>query len=161
MENVVKIGEFKVTQTPDVLVTRALGSCVAVCIYSQKHKLGGLCHIVLPDSSMSNNKSYNPAKFADTGIKAVIDEIKGKMNTNKSIDDLEAKVIGGASMFSSLAENLNIGAKNSQAAEAILSNLNIPIVAKDTGEDYGRNVKFFLDTGVVEVTSFRKDPLIL
>lgn len=153
MEMVVKISDLKVASDPAVLVTRALGSCVAVCLYEKQKKIGGLCHFILPDSSISRDASYNPAKFADTGIQSMIDEIV-KQNGNKA--RLEAKIIGGAKMFAALGDTLNIGDKNVKAAERILGDLKIPIIARDTGEDFGRNVKMYLESGKVEVSSFRK-----
>lgn len=158
MEIVVKIGDFKVASHPDILVTRALGSCVAVCLYQKGKKMGGLCHIILPDSSIVRTDDYNPAKFADTGIRTMIEAM---IRIGGQKEQFEAKVIGGASMFTNFSESLNIGAKNTNAAISILNQLNIPIVAKDTGEDFGRNVVFKLDTGAIEVSSFKRDMLMI
>ncbi len=154
VENLVKISELKIAQGPETLSTRALGSCVAVCLYDKQRKIGGLCHFILPDSTISREKAHNPAKFADTGIKTMIEELSNKYNIRKAT--LTAKLVGGAKMFSALGDTLNIGEKNVKAAEKVLTELKIPILSRDTGEDFGRNVKLILETGVVEVSSFRK-----
>ena len=153
METIVKISEYKIGNHPVILSTRALGSCVAVCLFDTQKNLGGLCHFILPDSSISREKNYNPAKFADTGIRSLLDDML-KKNGRKSA--MIAKLVGGARMFAALGDSLNIGEKNVRAAEKVLGELKIPIIATDTGEDFGRNVKMFLDSGKVEVSSFRK-----
>ena len=40
-------------------------------------------------------------------------------------------------------------------AKAELGRLGIPIVAEDTGSDYGRSVEFLTSTGTLLVRSFR------
>ncbi len=52
---------------------RCLGSCVGVILHDRVARLGGLAHIVLPDSRGSTD---HPGKFADTAIPAMIGEIE-------------------------------------------------------------------------------------
>ena len=57
---VVGIGEFAVSNEPDdVIVTHALGSCIAVCLLDPVARVGGLLHFLLPDSRI------NPGARAD------------------------------------------------------------------------------------------------
>ncbi|OQY29935.1 MAG: hypothetical protein B6244_01360 [Candidatus Cloacimonetes bacterium 4572_55] len=154
MKKIVKISELRIDCDPQILITRALGSCVAVCLYERHKKIGGLCHFILPNSSISREKKFSPGKFADTGIKMMVEEIVNRRGGRKSL--IEAKIVGGAKMFSTLGDSLNIGDKNVKAAEKILKELRISILARDVGEDFGRNVSMYLDSGTVEVTSFRK-----
>src|SRR5690606_5547237 len=67
---VVGIGEFAIAHGgTDVLVTHALGSCVAVCIYDPEADVAGMLHVLLPDSRISPQRaSEQPAAFADTGV---------------------------------------------------------------------------------------------
>lgn len=67
---VVGIGEFAVSNDKDsVILTHALGSCVAVCIWDPHVKVAGLIHVLLPDSRINADRaSVQPAAFADTGI---------------------------------------------------------------------------------------------
>ncbi len=153
MDIIIKISEYKIATGPTTLITRALGSCVAVCLYERQKKLGGLCHFILPDSSISHDRVFRPAKFADTGIKSMLN---GILKSGGKQSAIVAKIVGGAKMFAALGDSLNIGDKNIKAAEKILAELKIPIIARDTGADYGRNVKMMLDSGIVEVTSFQK-----
>jgi len=44
------MGEGVVTREPHIISSSGLGSCVVVTIYDTKHKIGGLAHIMLPES---------------------------------------------------------------------------------------------------------------
>ena len=76
---------------------------------------------------------------------------------------IAAVVVGGASMFGNLmgTAGMNIGERNVQAVRRALEMAGIPVVADDTGSDYGRSVFFFLDDGRVEVRSLRKGSRVL
>jgi chemotaxis protein CheD len=67
---VVGISDFQCSNKPeDILVTYALGSCIAVVVYDPVAVVGGLLHFMLPDSTLDQNKAAeSPAMFADTGI---------------------------------------------------------------------------------------------
>lgn len=142
----VGISDYKVTKAPNTLITLGLGSCVGIAIYDRETKIGGLSHIMLPDSkSFSNNIKVE--KFADLAIPAMVDEILNK-SKNKN---LVAKIAGGASMFNFSDSNLNIGKRNVEAVENILKELKIPILAKDTGGNTGRTMIVSLDSFDVDI----------
>src|SRR6266496_2326919 len=51
------------------LVTYSLGSCLGVTAYDLERKIGGLLHLMLPDSSIDAVKAATlPLMFVDTGI---------------------------------------------------------------------------------------------
>ena len=70
---IIKVGmaDLKVAKAPDILTTLGLGSCVGIALYDNVAKIGGLAHIMLPDSTQIKNNS-NVAKFADTAIEQLI-----------------------------------------------------------------------------------------
>ncbi len=76
MSQVIKVGmaDLKVTGPPEVLSTLGLGSCIGICLYDPVTKVSGLAHIMLPNSQTIRNNS-NRAKFADTAIDDMIDEM--------------------------------------------------------------------------------------
>ncbi len=141
MGEIIKVGmaDLKVCREPDSLTTLGLGSCVGVALYDPVTKICGLAHVMLPNSKEIRNNS-NIAKFADTGIDETIRLMNALGAPTKRI---VAKIAGGAQMFSfgsNSSDNLNIGAKNVEAVKAKLSELSIPILAEDTGLNYGRTV---------------------
>ena len=58
---VVNIADMRISNNPeDVLVTYSLGSCVAIVLYDPYKKIGGMIHVMLPDSSIDKNPELNP-----------------------------------------------------------------------------------------------------
>ena len=145
----VAIGQWAVATAPAKIRT-LLGSCVAVILHDRVARLGGLAHIVLPDSRGATN---HPGKFADTAIPAMIDEIERKYQV-KASGRLVAKLVGGASMFTTggnVNSVLNIGLMNQEAAERILGDLRIPIMARDLGGASGRHLTLDTASGIVAI----------
>ncbi len=152
MSNIsVGISDWKIAKSSDVLVTYALGSCVGICLYDKAILLGGLSHIMLPDSTnIADGAAINRMKFADT---AIPDMFQKMVSMGASPSRITAKITGGALMFSISSDRFNIGERNVTAVKAALAKLKIPIVASDTGLNYGRTVFFHPENGNVEVKS--------
>ena len=72
----VSISDYKISGPPDKLITIGLGSCVGIAIYDKSSKVGGLSHIMLPDSSFFS-RDLKPEKFADLAIDKMVSEITG------------------------------------------------------------------------------------
>ena len=100
MENLitVDISDIKVSGDPDaVIVTYALGSCIAVVVYDPVRTVGGMIHFMLPMSATSPDKAREkPAMFADTGVPLLFGEMY-KLGCDKR--DLVVKVVGGGSLY--------------------------------------------------------------
>ncbi|MCD1294165.1 chemotaxis protein CheD [Methanocella sp. CWC-04] len=144
----VGMGEIVVTHNPATLSIIGLGSCVGVALYNPKAKMGGLAHVMLPDSKRSR-PGANLKKFADTGIAIMMEELK-----KKGVDHLwtTAKLVGGASMFQSADKSVfNIGSDNVTMCREILKGQRIKIVSEDVLGNKGRTMKFDLVTGKVQV----------
>lgn len=155
----VGISDWKVGKSPDVIVTYALGSCVGTCLFDKATGICGMSHIMLPDSkSAEGSASYNRMKFADTAIPDMVAQMV-KMGANQS--RLQAKIAGGALMFATKSEQFNIGERNVAAVKKTLSTLHIPIIASDTGLNYGRTVFFHTDEFKVVIKSTVKGINIL
>src|SRR6266700_732399 len=71
---VVGVGDGGVSRDPDsVLITYALGSCIAVMMHDPVARVSGMVHYMLPESSLSSEKSQaRPWMFADTGIPCLL-----------------------------------------------------------------------------------------
>lgn len=160
MANVIKvnISDYKIGKSPDSLVTLGLGSCVGVAIYDKSNKVGGLSHIMLPDSTKFT-KDIKVQKFADLAIPHMVKEIKRKNKTAI----LVAKIAGGASMFNFPGSdpNTSIGYRNVIAVEEKLKELDIPILSSNTGGSIGRTMVVNLDTFVVNIKTANKEIISL
>ncbi|MBQ7679200.1 MAG: chemotaxis protein CheD [Butyrivibrio sp.] len=147
MSQIIKVGmaDLNVCVAPDGITTLGLGSCVGVAVRDPVTKIGGLAHVMLPDSTEIKNNTNIP-KFADTGTEELIKRIVAK-GANRS--RLVAKIAGGAQMFAFNSNNatMKVGERNVMAVLKKLKELNIPVLARDTGENYGRTVIFYPETG--------------
>jgi len=148
MSNIVKVGmaDLKICSSPDGLTTLGLGSCVGIALRDPITKVGGLAHIMLPDSSLVTHGTLNKAKFADTGIDELIRQMVAKGAVKER---LKAKIAGGAMMFQIQGKNdlMQVGERNVEATKKKLQQLRIPILANDTGKNYGRTVIFYPESG--------------
>jgi len=146
---IVGIADLVVVHNPAVLVTIGLGSCVAVSFRDPVARFGGLAHILLPAIEESKNKD-NPLKFADTAIEKGVEMMLRKGCLKNRI---ETKIAGGASMFSFKEADMQIGARNVEAVRRKLQELKLPIIASDTGGNYGRTIEFDIASGAMFVKS--------
>lgn len=145
----VGISDYKTTAAPNKIITLGLGSCVGITLYDPVIKVGGLLHIMLPDSTQFT-KVDKVAKFADLGIPHMINELK---NRGAVAGRLQAKLAGGAQMFSGLDKKfvLNIGQRNTEATKKILRSKGIRILAEEVGGNRGRTMILDLNTGQVTI----------
>ena len=156
---VVDIAQFDVTRG-DVLITYALGSCVGVCLYDEIRGIGGMAHIMLPDSSVAYTE-LTPSerrRYADTSVPDLVDAL---CRAGAGRFDLCAVMAGGAQMFGVASAAFNIGQRNADAVEKALSACRIPIVARDTGGNFARTLWFDTASGRVEVRSARRGTSVL
>ncbi len=161
---IINSGEHFVSKSPNILESVGIGSCVCICLYEKNMKIGGLVHAMLPKFNESKNSKTvkiqeqqsilmnEQNKFVDTGFEMLLNSLK--IFAKSSILKLEAKIIGGSEMFSRnfySVNELSMGTRNIQSAKEILLIHQIPLVASDVGGTVGRSIKFFLDSGIIEV----------
>lgn len=161
MNNTIKVGmaDMNVCNAPNTITTLGLGSCVGITLYDPGAKIAGMVHVMLPDSTKIFNNE-NKAKFADTGIDALI-QLMIKSGANQRA--LVAKIAGGAQMFafSNNNEMMRIGDRNVEATKRKLAELRIKLLAEDTGLNYGRTIEFHPETGDLHIRSVGKERKII
>lgn len=163
MSEIIKVGmaDLKTCVSPNGITTLGLGSCVGIAIRDPQTKIGGLAHIMLPDSTAIKNSQQNVAKFADTGIDELVRQMErlGAMRSR-----MVAKIAGGATMFSFQGNGGNlgqVGERNVEATKVKLRELKIPILSEDTGANFGRTVVFFPETGEFIIRAVGKAEYII
>ncbi|HZE87146.1 MAG TPA: chemotaxis protein CheD [Methylomirabilota bacterium] len=142
---VVNTSGFAIGIAPQVLVTQGIGSCVAICLYEKKQKIGALLHIMLPHAE---SDKLNPLRFADTALSFIIIELEKK---GVSKEGLSVKLVGGAHMFATFDSKSDIGTKNGLAIKKILADMRIIIESEDLGGAVGRSLEFDLLSGLVKI----------
>jgi chemotaxis protein CheD len=144
---VVGVGDMAVSNNALVtLSTYALGSCVGVVVYDPAVKVGGILHMMLPDSSISPEKAKSqPAMFADTGLPLFFRSLAG-MKADQS--RLRIFVTGGAGILSS-HDNFKIGERNTKATMEYLAANGYRVRQQVTGGTTNRTVHLEIGAGAM------------
>jgi chemotaxis protein CheD len=120
--------------TRPVIISGVLGSCVSVCLYDPKQKIGGMNHFRFPQTADRRKAS---TVYGNVATIALI-----RMMRNEGAKDrhLEAQIFGGA--FNRAVSPKNIGRENVTAARRILARERIRIRSEDIGGEVGRKIVF-------------------
>ena len=154
MESKITIGiaDMKMAQSSGMLITYALGSCIGICLYDQKIKLGALIHIMLPLNMEPGRK--NTMKYADTGIRETLKMMEAK---GASRSRITAKIAGGAKMFEIKGGSLsNIEQRNIESVHNTLKREGIKLLQEDVGGTVARTLLFDVGTGLCCVRCYGK-----
>lgn len=153
---VIGMGEIEVSRnTSAVLACIGLGSCIAVCAYDPVSRVGGMVHIVLPDSGGKMEDALG--KYANTAIPLLLQRLADQGGARSR---LIVKYTGGAQMALTLGVTavFDTGARNLVSVKAALAQEKIFPVASATGGNKGRTVRLYLDTGKVMVKTVGDEP---
>jgi len=130
-EIVIKPDQMAVAEGETVLITMALGSSLAVCMYDEEGGIGGLVHTLLPDKRREGN-GKNGLRYVDTATRALFEAMK---EAGAVPERIRVKLVGGAKT---------------------LQELDLAIVSEDTGENYGRSVHFIAGSGRLEIETVNR-----
>ncbi len=149
MRLIVGIAEMKLASgRADQIVTHALGSCLGITIYDPVAAVGGMVHVMLPQSSIDPEKAAdNPFMFVDTGVPQLfLESYKFGAQKNR----LEVKVAGGASTQGNENDDcFQIGKRNIVMLRKLLWKNGVMIKAEDVGGNASRTMSLNLADGNV------------
>lgn len=151
----VDMAGLEVSNDPEVvLVTYALGSCIAVILHDPVRQIGGMLHYMLPLSKTSPEKAKKkPGMFADTGIPLLFDKMY-ELGSRK--DDIVVKVAGGGKLWDDKG-TFDIGKRNYTMMRKMFWKNNILIAADDIGGAKSRTARLLVGSGEVFIRSKGKD----
>lgn len=142
---VVGMADCQIAAEPhQVLVTYALGSCVGLTMHDPVAGVGGLLHLMLPDSTLDPSRSReNPFMFADTGIPLLLRNIcaQGAVKSR-----LVVCAVGAAQILDAQGV-FEIGKRNYQATRRILWKNGILLQSEAVGGVDFRTVTLEVATG--------------
>lgn len=146
---VVGIADLAVSNNQTLtLATYSLGSCIGVSIYDPIVKVGGLLHVMLPESKIDVDKAQRqPAMFMDTGIPALFRaayELKAEKHR------VQICVAGGAQVMDS-SGFFSIGKRNYETLKSILEEHGLKTSAAQVGGMVSRSMYLNLSTGEVKL----------
>ena len=150
MKNVVAVGDMKIGQKSDTIVTHALGSCLGLMVYDPVAKIGGLLHAMLPLSKINPEKAeVNPYMFVDTGVPALF---KGLYDVGGQKSRMIIKAAGCGNPLGK-NEMFKIGERNYTVLKKLLWKNNILLESEDIGGALSRTVHFNIATGQTIISS--------
>lgn len=153
----IRPNNLAVGRDKDEIMARALGSGIAVCLYDEGNRAGGMVYTLFPDSGADMKLlAEEGLKYVDTALERLADEV---VQSGAEREKLWAKVVGGAQIFrfANGREQENIGRQNVAAARTWLKEHQIPIKAEDTGNNFGRTVRFQIEDGNLEIELVNKN----
>jgi len=147
----VDISDIKVSADPDgLIVTYALGSCIAVMVYDPVRIAGGMIHYMLPLSETAPEKARaRPAMFADTGIPLLFQTMYA-LGCKKQ--DLIVKVAGGGALYDDKGL-FSIGKRNYTILRKMFWKSGVMIAAEDVGGAKSRTARLHVASGRCTITS--------
>ena len=157
---VIGIGEFAVSPDPDALiVTHALGSCVAVCLWDPVARVGGMIHVLLPDSTINPTRAAEqPGAFADTGIPLLF---RAAYEHGVKKSRCRVHMVGGATISTGAASHPSICKRNVLAVRQILWRNGVLVEREEVGGTMARNVTLSVGDGTVHFSNALSGALVL
>lgn len=132
------------------LVTYSLGSCLGIAIYDATARVGGLLHVMLPDSRIDAAKAATlPFMFVDSGVPKLF---QAAYSLGADRRRLVVKVAGGAQLLDP-QKVFNIGERNAQVFSELLVRNGYTVHARDVGGLASRTMRLDMTTGKISIKS--------
>lgn len=146
---VVGVGEMGVSnRAGDRLITHSLGSCLGIAIHDPLALVGGLLHIMLPDSTLNPQMADRyPCMFANTGLCNLFNTVR---DLGARRQRLKVVLVGGARVIAG-KNSFHIGERNYRAVRRILWRNNILVSAEEVGGTAARTMDLNMADGEVTV----------
>ncbi len=117
-------------------IATLLGSCVAVCLWDPKLRLGGMNHFMLPTYEKSLTSDLDLLLCGDYCMEALLN---GMLVRGAQKIRLQAKAFGGGNVVATLT-GMSVGQRNADFAVDWLARESIPLVAADLEGAWSRKV---------------------
>lgn len=153
MDMIVGIGEYAISdRAEDIIRTYALGTCVAVTMYSPARHVMGMAHIALPDSRLDpEHGKTRPAYFADTAVPLLIEKLA---EYGCGCNALKICLCGGAiSRYKN--DVFQVGQRNIKAVKRELECRGLFYHDADVGGRIGRSIEARVATGEIKIERHR------
>lgn len=155
MKSFLKPGEIFVSREP-VIVSTILGSCVAITVFNERLKAGGICHALLPENRSLQDDGYG--RYVDSAIAHILRSMVA-MGIRK--EEMEIKLFGGADVLEILdAKKSSVGRQNVERALEIVKSEGLLLTHSDVGGKTGRNIRFYTHTGAVLLRRIQRIPKV-
>lgn len=139
----VSTGEVRTSRGDRILVSNALGSCVAVVAFDSVMRIGGIAHVMLPGTA-GHRHGAERLRYAEESIEELLHRVKA---LGSQLSNLATVLAGGGNVL--YRPDDTICTLNIQSVTEILRRLAIPVLARSLGGTKRRRVKLDLASGCV------------
>ena len=150
-------GDYYVAEE-DLIIQTVLGSCIAVCLFTDNSIISGMNHFMLPGGS--DTDKMDSLRYGNYSMEMLINSLL-KLGIKKK--ELKAKVFGGGNIIDFKSSKNTVGENNIDFIFDFLKKEDIPVITKHVGGDSARKVLFFsVDKKVLlkEINRTEKDDTI-
>ncbi len=137
-------GQLYASNEPCTLRT-VLGSCVSVCLWDVRLRVGGMNHFLLPTAPSLGERN---TRHGDVAMDALADMLK---ELGSSLRGLSAHVFGGAHILPGAPAAAHLGERNANMALYWLERARVAVATLDVGGNTARRVEFSIADGVATV----------
>lgn len=139
-------GQLHVAIQPTTIST-ILGSCVAICLWDMKKRIGGMNHYLLPDGDAS---AANRLRYGNIANQELLQQM---LAAGSDIKNLQARIFGGSSAFANGNEQ-TLGDRNIDLALDFVRRHGIPLLEKQVSGKRGRKLIFNTQDGTTQINNF-------
>lgn len=152
-------GQFEVSDSPGVMITTTLGSCVSCCLHDRVRKIGGMNHFLLPHGEGASGPEAR--RYGAYAIEVLINAL---LREGADRRYMQGRLFGGARLSPLLPD---IGRQNARFAETYLEYEEIrTMLPGSVGGQHARRIQFWPATGrarqylVTDSDAFRSETVV-
>ena len=136
------VGGVHASAEPTMIRT-LLGSCVAVCLWDERVRVGGMNHFLLPEGRPDGPRD-EATRFGAHAMDCLVGEM---LKLGADPRRMVAKVFGGASVLALGGSAAGVPQANVAFVRAYLTRERVPVAANSIGGTLPRQIRFFTETG--------------
>ena len=141
--------------TRPTVITTVLGSCVSITMFSPKHRIGGICHGLLPYCTESHDDVCSRSflecfRNVECSVKLMVERFQS-MGIRRG--ELDVRMFGGGRVLGvnqGDRDRLTVGDRNIEAAKRAVAQEGLRLVEVEVGGMKSRKIRFYSDSGRVE-----------
>ena len=126
-------------------ISTLLGSCVSITLWHPRKRIGGMCHYMMTERSRLPDSALD-GRYASEAFDLFLQHVAA---AGTRPCEYQAKLFGGANMFTGSAGKMDIGQRNLELGRSLLSSKHIALIAEHVAGSGRRKLHFDLWSGDV------------
>ena len=126
-------------------ISTLLGSCVSITLWHPRKHIGGMCHYMMTERHRTPETALD-GRYADEAFALFLQHVEA---AGTRPVEYQAKLFGGANMFTGGGGTMDIGQRNIELGRSLLASKNIALMAEHVAGNGRRKLHFDLWSGDV------------